>query len=99
MHIKFDSNRNDVVFTGLLVETDEINIIEHTRSMASKPPNAQRELELIRVWVKNPNIDPTTIMDWPNIGASPINEYTTLGLLDMTFPSLFPNGKCDWLEP
>ena len=39
------------------------------------------------------------MMDWPNSGASPINEYTTPSLLDMTFPSLFPNGKCDLLEP
>ena len=99
MHMEFDSDRNDVVFMSPLVETDEINIIEHTTSMASKPPNAQRELELIRAWVKNPNIDPTRIMDWPNIGATPIYEYTTPGLFDMTFPSLFPNGKCDWLEP
>lgn len=58
MHIEFDSNKNDVVFMGPLAETDEINIIEQTTSMASKPPNAQRKLELICVWVKNPNIDP-----------------------------------------
>ncbi|XP_057871639.2 uncharacterized protein LOC131078030 [Cryptomeria japonica] len=98
VHMEFDSDRNEVIFVGPLMETDERNIIEHTTSMESKPPNAQREMELIRAWVNNPNVDPTTMMDWPMIGASPINEYTTPGLLNMTFPSLFPNGKCDWLE-
>ncbi|XP_059065211.1 uncharacterized protein LOC131857122 [Cryptomeria japonica] len=99
LHMEFDSDRNEVVFVGPLMETDERNIIECTTSMASKPPNAQREMELICAWVNNPNVDPTTMMDWPMIGASPINEYTTPGFLNMTFPSLFPNGKCDWLEP
>ena len=56
-------------------------------------------MELIHTWVRNPNMDPTLMMDWPNIGEYPINDYTTLGLLDMTFPSLFSNGKCDLLEP
>ena len=36
---------------------------------------------------------------WSGIGASPINEYVMLGLLDMPFPTLFPNGRCDWLKP
>ena len=81
------------------MEIDEKNIIGHTTSMASKPPNIQWEMELIRTWVRNPNIDPTLMMDSPNIGASPINVYTTPSFLDMTFPSLFSNGKCDLLEP
>lgn len=97
--MEFDYDRNEVIFVGPLMETNERNIIEHTTSMASKPPNTQREMELIRAWVNNPNVDPTTMMDWPMIDASPINEYTTPRLLNMTFPSLFPNGKCDWLEP
>ena len=67
--------------------------------MASKPPNIQWEIELICTWVRNPNIDPTLMMDWPNIGASPINEYIIPSFLDMTFRSLFLNGKCDFQEP
>ena len=56
-------------------------------------------MELIRAWVNNPDVHPTSLIDWPSIGVSPINEYVTLGLLDMAFPTLFPNGSCDWLEP
>ena len=99
VHMEFDSEKKDIIFVGPLVEMDERNIIEYTTSMASKPPNIQREMELICTWVINPNIDPTLMMDWPSIGASPINEYTTPSFLYMTFPSLFPNGKCDFLEP
>ena len=43
VHMEFDSNANEIVFLGPLMETDEGNIIEHTKSMASRPPNAQRE--------------------------------------------------------
>ena len=41
----------------------------------------------------------STLIEWPSIGASPINEYVTFGLLDMAFPTLFPDGIFDWLEP
>ena len=57
MHMEFDLEKNDNIFVGPLVEMDERNIIEHTTSMASKPPNIQREMELIHTWVGNPNID------------------------------------------
>ncbi|XP_059068758.1 uncharacterized protein LOC131859203 [Cryptomeria japonica] len=99
MHMEFDSNANEIIFVGPIIETDDGNIIEHTTSMASRPPNAQREMELIHAWINNPNSNPTALIDWPSIGASPINEYITSGLLDMAFPTLFPDGRCDWLEP
>ncbi|XP_059076593.1 uncharacterized protein LOC131875899 [Cryptomeria japonica] len=99
VHMEFDSDTNEYVFVGPILEMDEENIINHTTSMASKPPNAQREMELIHVWVNNPNVDPRSLIDWPGIGASPINEYVTEGLLDMAFPTLFPDGQCDWIEP
>ena len=38
-------------------------------------------------------------MEWPEIGLSPINEYNTEGLFDMAFPTLFPTGTADWLQP
>lgn len=56
-------------------------------------------MELIHAWVSNQNIDQTTLIDSPIIGGSPINEYVTLGLSNMTFLTLFPDGRCDWLEP
>lgn len=97
--MEFDSDANEVVFLGPLMEIDEGNIIEHTNSIASRPPNAQREMELIHSWVNNPDAVPSSLIEWPSIGASPINEYVTFGLLDMYFPTLFLDGSCDWLEP
>lgn len=38
-------------------------------------------------------------MDWLDIGTYPIKKYNTEGLLDMEFPTLFPNGDYDWLHP
>jgi hypothetical protein len=99
INMEFDSDANEIVFVGPVMESDEGNIIDHTTSMASRPPNAQKEMELIRAWVNNPDVNPTSLIDWPTIGVSPINEYVTLGLLDMAFPTLFPDGSCDWLEP
>jgi hypothetical protein len=98
MHMEFDSDANEVIFVGPLMEADEGNILEHTTSMASRPPNAQREMELIHAWVNNPDSTSSQLIEWPAIGASPINEYVTSGLLDMDFPTLFHNGRCDWLE-
>ena len=56
-------------------------------------------MEFIHAWVKNPNVDPLSLIDWPSFGASLVNEYVTPGLLDMAFPTFFPKGECDWLEP
>ena len=38
-------------------------------------------MELICAWVDNPYVIPTSLIDWPSVGESPINEYVTLGLL------------------
>ncbi|XP_057862036.2 uncharacterized protein LOC131070491 [Cryptomeria japonica] len=99
INMELDFDTNEIQFVGPLLETKEENIIDHMTSMASKPPNAQREMELSRAWINNNNTHSSSLIEWPSIGGSPINEYTTLGLLDMAFPTLFPNGKCDWLEP
>ena len=71
--MEFDSDTNEYVFVGPILETDEGNIINHTASMASKLPNSQREMELIHAWVNNPNADPGSLIDWLRIGASPMN--------------------------
>ena len=81
------------------MKMDQGNIISHTTSMASKPPNARREMELIHAWINNPNVDPRSLIDWPGIGTSLGNEYVIEGLLDMAFPTLFSDGLCDWIEP
>ena len=56
-------------------------------------------MELICSWVNNPDVIPTSLIDWPSVGEYPINEYVTLGLLDITSPTLFPNGSSNCLEP
>ncbi|XP_057831850.2 uncharacterized protein LOC131042550 [Cryptomeria japonica] len=99
VHMEFGLEANEIIFVGPMMETDEGNIIEHTTSMASTPPTIRKEMELIHAWVNISNANPTKLIDWPRIDASLINEYVTLGLLDMAFPTLFPDGWCDWLEP
>ena len=42
-HVEFDSNLNQIAFSGPIVETNDANIIEHTNSMASKIPNVQQK--------------------------------------------------------
>ena len=37
---------------------------EHTTSMASRPPNAQREMELIHAWVNNPDAVLSSLIEW-----------------------------------
>lgn len=56
-------------------------------------------MELIHGWVNNPDSISSQLIEWLAIGASPINEYVTSSLLDMDFPTLFLDGRCDWLEP
>lgn len=95
MHIgsQFDTNVKEHV--GPNIKNNEENIIEHTTLMVCQPPNSQKKMELIHAWVNNPNTYLMTLIDWPIIGESPINEYVTLGFLDMTFPRLFLNDICD----
>ena len=99
---------NDMEFATLEGVPGRDDILEgcDTTSFASRPPNAPREIELIRAWANNPNSeveDPNgksiDAMNWPTVGSSPINEYNTVGLFDMAFPTLFPKGEADWLQP
>ena len=36
---------------------------------------------------------------WPPISSTPINEYTTEGMFDIDFPTLFPNGTVLPMQP
>ena len=81
------------------MDVEENSNLNHSSSMETRSKNLQREMQLIQAWINNPNIDPLRLIDWPSIGASLVNEYVMPGLLDMAFPTLFPTGQCDWLEP
>lgn len=90
IHMEFDCDANEVIFVRPLMEADEGNILEHTMSMASRPPNAQREMELIHAWVNNPDSTSSHLIEWPAIVASPINLIMSCPLfLSLTFCHLF----------
>ena len=40
---------------------DEGNIMDHTLSMDSRPPDSQIKMELTHEWVNKPNINPTLL--------------------------------------
>lgn len=63
MHIESQLDTNVIVHIKLVIENNEENIIKHTTSMVSQPPNSQKEMELIHAWINNPNIDPMTLID------------------------------------
>eukprot|EP01018_Ginkgo_biloba_P035772 Gb_33711 [translate_table: standard] len=76
-----------------------IDSIHHPTSFASRRPNTLREMEQIWVWLETSEDEPSDLVEWPDLGASPINEYNTEGLFDMAFPTLFPTGEGKWLQP
>ena len=44
VHMEFDLDANEYLFVGPITKMDQGNIINHTTSMVSKPPNAKREM-------------------------------------------------------
>lgn len=81
------------------IDEDEIeDRIVHTSSFMAKFPNRHRELEIIKQALDLEDNTYSTI-DWPEMNSSPINEYNTKGLLDMEFPTLFPNGVALQMQP
>ena len=63
-------------------------------------PNAVRpmtEQEAVRQAVQDRQSGATSILMWPTIGGTPINEFTTEGYFSMAFPTLFPTGAADFL--
>ncbi|XP_057860503.1 uncharacterized protein LOC131069166 [Cryptomeria japonica] len=79
-------------------EDQDEGTITNTSSFILHLPNEHRELQIIK---KTLELEDTTdnIIDWPEIGLTPINEYNTEGLLDMAFPTLFPNGIGLQMQP
>lgn len=71
----------------------------HASSFLACLPNERRQVEEIREFLDS--VDPSHLqyIDWPTIGTSLVNEYNTEVLLDMAFPTLFPTGDADWLQP
>lgn len=79
-------------------EDDLESGMEYSTSFVVSLPNKHCELQIIKesLQIENEN---DTIINWPNISSNPINEYTTEGLFDMAFPTLFPNGNALPMQP
>lgn len=84
---------------GNTIDEDEIkDSIVHISSFMAKFPNRFCELEIIMQALELEDNTNITI-DWHEMNSSPINEYNTEGLLDMEFPTLFPNGVSLQMQP
>ena len=70
-----------------------------TSSFVFSLPDSHTETEEIRQFASTTPTTPSTSIDWPPIGLSPINEYNTKGLLSMAFPTLFPTGVSMLKQP
>ena len=71
---------------------------QNSTSFMVSLPKKQRELQIIKESLDLDH-EPNTKLDWPHISSTPINEYTTEGLFDMAFPTLFPNGTAKPMQP
>jgi hypothetical protein len=72
-------------------EDENENDITYSSSFMANLPNRQREIDIIKETLQISNAN-DTLIHWPELESSPINEYNTEALLDMAFPSLFPSG-------
>ena len=80
------------------IEHEEEGDLEFSSLFMARLPNNHWELEIIKETLVLP-IEPNVVLDWPPISSTPINEYTTEGLFDMAFPTLFPNGTALPMQP
>ena len=72
-----------------------------TRSSVPNATRSMTEQETIRHSLhkhqsQQPLSNPSLLM-WPTIGGTPINEFTTEGYFTCAFPTLFPTGAADFL--
>ena len=86
----------DNFIISLAIEDELLRI--KTSSLMLRLPIKQQELDTLKTKLDLQDVV-GDIIDWPYIDSSPINEYNTKGLLDLTFPTLFPNGIALLLQP
>lgn len=55
-------------------------------------PNSSTELEHICNYLHLTHLNSTSSIDWPPIYLTTMNEYNTIDLFAMAFPTLFPTG-------
>ncbi|XP_057839483.2 uncharacterized protein LOC131049446 [Cryptomeria japonica] len=79
-------------------EEESKNEIPNMSSSVAKLPNRHHELEIIKQALELENSISESII-WPTIDTSQVNEYNTESLLDIAFPTLFPNGATLQSQP
>ena len=72
-----------------------------TRSFVPIASRSVTEQEAISLSIQQrqshqPTSNPS-ILAWPSIGGTPVNEFTTEGYFSCAFPTLFPTGAADFL--
>ena len=91
----------DVTDTETKAESEEEtsnDALTNTSSFVLTLHDKQRELDVIKETSDLTNVN-GEIVNWPTITSSPINEYDTEGLLDMTFLTFFSNGVALQMQP
>ena len=80
----------------LLPEEDEV-YNQKTEKSSFLPLGQQKEQQIKAI--RKVIFGQDNFIDWPTISDQPLNEYQTPYLPTMAFPTLFPDGKDDPLDP
>ena len=64
----------------------------------SQHPKMMCELQIIKKKLQLED-DASNFINWPVIDFFLVNEYNIEGLLDMSFPTLFPKGSTLYMQP
>jgi hypothetical protein len=59
----------------------------------------QSEQNMLAESLKGLVLDEDTPIAWPRVDDSPIHEFTTIGYIAQCFPTLYPFGQSDYLQP
>lgn len=62
-------------------------------------PNSCTKLEHICDYLHLTHSNSTSLVDWPPISLTAMNEYNNKGLFSMAFPTLFPTGISIIMQP
>lgn len=62
-------------------------------------PNSCTELEHICNYLHLTHSNSTSSIDWPPISLTSMNEYKTIGLFGIAFPTIFPTGIARIMQP
>ena len=95
--LTIDTEEEIVADNETVLPDEDVVYNQTTEESTFLPLGEQKEqqIEAIRKCI----FEQQNSMDWPTIGDQPLNEYHTSHLATMAFPTLFPDGKGDPLDP